>query len=64
VKFEYRHHVGLLQPLQIPKWKWDTISMDFITGLPNTVKQHDAIMVIVDKLRKETHFIPIKSTLS
>jgi hypothetical protein len=36
--------------------------MDFITGLLNEIKQHDAIMVIVDKLSKETHFIPIKST--
>jgi hypothetical protein len=51
-----------LQPIQIPEWKWQVISMDFITGLPNTIKQHDAIMVVVDKLRKATHFIPIKST--
>jgi hypothetical protein len=36
--------------------------MDFITGFPRTTKQHDAIMVVVDKLSKETHFIPIKST--
>jgi hypothetical protein len=62
VKVEHRHPVGLLQPLQIPEWKWEVISMDFITGLPKTTKQHDAIMVVVDKLSKETHFIPIKST--
>jgi hypothetical protein len=36
--------------------------MDFIIGLPKTIKQHDAIMVVVDKLSKATHFIPIKST--
>jgi hypothetical protein len=48
--------------LPIPEWKWEIISMDFITGLPKTIKQHDAIMVVVDKLSKETHFIPIKST--
>jgi murein L,D-transpeptidase YafK len=36
--------------------------MDFITGLPKTVKQHDTIMVVVDKLSKVTHFIPINST--
>jgi len=36
--------------------------MDFITGLPKTVRQHDAIMVVVDKLSKVAHFIPIKST--
>jgi hypothetical protein len=62
VKVEHKHPAGLLQPLQIPEWKWETISMDFITGLPKTIKQHDAIMVVVDKLSKETHFIPIKST--
>jgi hypothetical protein len=48
--------------VQIPKWKWEIFSMDFITGLPITPKKHDAIMVVVEKLRKEAHFIPIKST--
>jgi hypothetical protein len=62
VKVEHRHPVGLLQPLQIPEWKWEVISMDFITGFPRTTKQHDAIMVVVDKLSKETHFILVKST--
>jgi hypothetical protein len=36
--------------------------MDFITGLPRSSKQNDSIMVVVDKLSKETHFIPMKST--
>jgi hypothetical protein len=62
VKVDHIHNVGLLQPLQILEWKWETISMDFITGLPNTVKQHDAVMVVADKLRKAVHFSPIKST--
>jgi hypothetical protein len=62
VKVEHRHPAGLLQPIQIPEWKWEVISMDFITGFPKTIKQHDVIMVVVDKLSKETHFIPIKST--
>jgi hypothetical protein len=61
VKFGHRHHVGLLHPLQIPEWKWEVISMDFITILPKTTKKHDEIMVVVDKLSKATHFIPIKS---
>jgi hypothetical protein len=62
VKAEHRHLVGLLQPLPIPEWKWETISMDFITGLPTLTKQNDAIMVVVDKLSKSAHFIPVKST--
>jgi hypothetical protein len=45
-----------------PSTKWEVISMDFIMGLPKIVKQHDAIMVVVDKLSKETNFIPIKFT--
>ena len=59
VKAEHRHPARLLHPLPILEWKWETISMDFITGLPTSTKQNDAIMVVVDKLSKSTHFIPI-----
>jgi hypothetical protein len=62
VKDEHRHPVGLLQPLPIPEWKWDVVTMDFITGLPRTSKQHDSIIVVVDKLTKAAHFIPLKTT--
>jgi hypothetical protein len=62
LKVEYQHPVGLLQPLPILEWKWETISMDFITGLPKTTKQNYAIMVVVDKLSNIVHFIPVKST--
>jgi phosphoribosyl-dephospho-CoA transferase len=48
VKVEQKHPAGLLQPLQILEWKGETISMDFITSLPKTIKQHDVIMVLVD----------------
>ena len=62
VKVEHQHPVGLLQPLPVPKWKWEVISMDFITEFPMTWRQHDYIMVVVDKLTKETHFIRVNST--
>ena len=52
VKAEHQHPTGLLQPLPIPEWKWEVISMDFITGLPMNMRQHDSIMVVVDKLTK------------
>ena len=55
VKAEHQHPAGLLQPLPIPEWKWEVISLDFITCFPFTQKQHDSIMVVVDKLRKSAH---------
>jgi hypothetical protein len=62
VKAKHQHLAGLLQPLPIPKWKWETISLEFIIGFPKTQKQNDSIMVVIDKLSKYAHFIPIKST--
>jgi hypothetical protein len=62
VKDEHRHPTGFLQPLPIPEWKWEVVTMDFITKLPRTNKQHDSIMVVVDKLTKAAHFIPVKLT--
>ncbi|GJZ02231.1 integrase, catalytic region, zinc finger, CCHC-type containing protein [Tanacetum coccineum] len=59
VKIEHQRASGLLQPLEIPMWKWDEISMDFVTGLPTTQKRHDAIWVVVDRLTKSAHFLPI-----
>ena len=63
VKTEHQHSAGLLQPLPIPEWKWEVISMDFITNLLKSKKQNDSIFVVIDKLSKEAHFIPVKSTL-
>jgi hypothetical protein len=61
-KAEHRHPAGLLQPLPIPKWKWEVVTIDFITRLPRTSMQYDSIMVVVDKLTKAAHFIPLKTT--
>ena len=58
VKVEHQYLAGLLQLLPIPEWKWEIISMDFITGLPKNSKHHDSIMVVVDKLSKPAHFTP------
>lgn len=62
VKEEPHHPAGLLQPLPIPRWKWETISLYFIIGLTRTRKQHNLVMVVVDKLSKTAHIILVKST--
>jgi hypothetical protein len=62
VKDENRHPARLLQPLTIPEWKWEVVTMDFITGLPRIGKLHDSIMVVVEKIMKDAHFIPLKTT--
>ena len=63
VKAKHQKPTGTLQPLPIPKWKWEHIVMDFVVGLPRTQIDHDAIWVIVDRLTKSTHFLVIRSTL-
>jgi hypothetical protein len=55
VKKKHIHPTRLLQPFPIPEWKWEVVTIDFITKLPKIVKQHDSIMVVVDKLIKATH---------
>jgi hypothetical protein len=62
VKADYMKPGGLLQWLSIPEWKWDDISMDFIVGLPTTGLQFDSIWVIMDRLSKSAHFIPINTS--
>ena len=62
VKAKNRHPAGLLQPLPIPEKKWEVVTIDFITKLPRTARQHDSIMVVVDKLTKVVHFVHMKMT--
>jgi hypothetical protein len=64
VKAENQRPAGLLQPLQVPEWKWEEIGMDFIVGLPRTCDGYDSIWVIVDRLTKVPHFILVKTTYS
>ena len=64
VKAEHRHSTGELQPIELPEWKWDQITMDFVVGLPRTTNGHDVVWVIVDRLTKSAHFLPIKITYS
>ncbi|KAI3735110.1 hypothetical protein L6452_14598 [Arctium lappa] len=64
VKAEHQRPYGELHSLEIPVWKWDEITMDLVTGLPRSPKGHDAIWVIVDRLTKSAHFLPIKETYS
>jgi hypothetical protein len=61
---EHQRPAGLLQPLKIPKWKWEEVRMDFIVGLPLTQSGYDSIWVIVYCLTKVAHFIPVKTTYS
>jgi hypothetical protein len=62
VKASHLRISGTLQPLPIPSWKREDISMDFIVGLPNTSQRHDSIWVIVDRLTKTAHFFPVHTT--
>ena len=60
VKAVHLKPAGLLQPLSVPGWKWEEVSMDFIVGPPPTHKNFDSICVIVDHLTESAHFIPVR----
>ncbi|WRX12995.1 Integrase zinc-binding domain - like 9 [Theobroma cacao] len=64
IKAEHQKPSGTLQPLLIPEWKWEHVTMDFVLGLPRTQSGKDAIWVIVDRLTKSAHFLAIHSTYS
>ena len=60
VKAEHQRPLGLLQPLEVVEWKWEHITMDFVTHLPRTSREHDMVWVIVDQLTKSTHFLAVQ----
>ncbi|GJY54733.1 putative reverse transcriptase domain-containing protein [Tanacetum coccineum] len=62
VKAEHQRQSGLLVQPEIPQWKWDNITMDFVTKLPKSSQGYDTIWVIVDRLTKSAIFIPVKET--
>ena len=61
VKAEHQVLSGLLQPIRIPEWKWDRITMDFVVRLPLTGRNHDSVWVVVDRLTKSAHFLPVRT---
>ncbi|GJV39397.1 reverse transcriptase domain-containing protein [Tanacetum coccineum] len=62
VKAEYQKPSGLLVQPMIPVWKWENITMDFVTKLPKTSSDQDTIWVIIDRLTKSAHFLPMRET--
>ncbi|PHQ13462.1 hypothetical protein CCE07_035070, partial [Bacillus thuringiensis] len=64
VKAEHQVPSGLLQPITIPEWKWDRVTMDFVSGLPLSASKKDAVWVMVDRLTKSAHFVPVRTDFS
>ena len=64
VKAEHQKPAGLLQPLEVAEWKWEHVTMDFVTHFPRTQQKHDAIWVIVDRLTKSAHFLAMRMTFA
>ena len=64
IKVEHQRLAGLLHPLEVAEWKWEHITMDFVTHLPRTSRKHDAVWVIVDRLTKSTHFLVVLMTFT
>ena len=64
VKAENQKPTGLLQPLEVAEWKWEHVTMDFMTHLPRTSQRHDAVWVIVDQLTKSAHFLAVRMTFT
>ena len=64
IKDEHQKPAGLLHPLEVAEWKWEHVTMDFVTHLPRTSRIHDAVWVIVDRLTKSAHFLTVRMTIT
>ena len=64
MKAEHQVPSGLLQPIKIPKWKLDQFTMDFVVGLLLTGRKHDSVWVVVCRLTKSAHFLPVRINYS
>ena len=64
VKAEHQRLAGLLQLLEIAQWKWEYVTMDFVTHLSRTLLKHDVVWVIVDRLTKSAHFLAVRMTFT
>ena len=64
VKAEHQKPARLLQPLEVAEWKWEHVTMDFVTHLPRTPRRLDAVWVIVDRLTKSAHFLAVRMTFT
>ena len=64
VKAEHQKPAGLLQPLEVVEWKWEHVTMDFVTHFPRTQRRHDTVWVLVDWLTKSAHFLAMQMTFT
>ena len=64
VKAEHQKPTELLQPFEVAEWKWEHVTMDFVTHLPRTSRRHDAVWVVVDRLTKLAHFLAVRMTFT
>ena len=64
VKAEHQKPARLLQPLEVAKWKWEYVTMDFLTHLSWTPWRHDAVWVIVDRFTKSAQFLAVRMTFT
>ena len=64
IKAEHQKSAELLQSLEVAEWKWEHVTMDFVTHLSRTQQKHDAVLVVVDRLTKSAHFLAVQMTFA